>query len=199
MDHEPTRSRQWQAWRARVDLTEYDERWDRMAATGAAVHGEADAVCRLGATRALDAGCGTGRVAVELSRRGLDVWGVDNDPDMVELARPKSSAVTWVVDDLASVHLGTTFDVIVMAGNVLLFVEEGSESAIVANLARHLDPGGHLIAGFQLDGRLPLDAYDAWCERAELSLTERWANWDGDAHDDADYAVSVHRMAAPRS
>ena len=53
---------------------DYDARWDEMAAAGDNIHGEADLVSFLlaqtGGHRVLDAGCGTGRVAVELSRRG---------------------------------------------------------------------------------------------------------------------------------
>ena len=40
--------------------------------------------------RVLDAGCGTGRVAIELARRGIEVVGVDADPDMLERARRRA-------------------------------------------------------------------------------------------------------------
>ena len=94
-----------------------------MAAAGEAVHGEADFVAALGPATVLDAGCGTGRVGIELARRGIDVVGVDVDPDMLERARRRSADVTWVLADLATLDLGRTFDVVVLAGNVLPFVE----------------------------------------------------------------------------
>ena len=63
------------------------------------------------------------------------------------------------------------FDAIVLAGNVMIFLAPGSEATVVANLARHLTPGGALVAGFQLlsDG-LTLAHYDACTARAGLTL-----------------------------
>ena len=98
----------------------------------------------------LDAGCGTGRVGRELARRGIEVTGVDIDPEMLGTARAKAPDSDWRLADLATVDLGRTFDAIVLAGNVMIFLAPGSEPAVVANLARHLAPRGVLIAGFQL-------------------------------------------------
>jgi len=175
----------------------YDATYERRAAAGEDVHGEANFVGRFVPASVLDAGCGTGRVARELARRGLDVAGVDIDPDMLATARRKAPDVPWHQADLATIDLGRTFDAIVMAGNVMIFVAPGTEAAVVANMARHLAPGGHLIAGFQLmPGRLDLARYDAFAADAGLTLAERWSTWDRDpwqAHDD--YAVSVHRWS----
>jgi SAM-dependent methyltransferase len=172
----------------------YDERWTRMAAEGRGIHGEADFVQSLGPTSVLDAGCGTGRVAVELARRGVDVVGVDLDPSMLAQARHKRPDLTWVMDDLAAVDLAREFDAVVLAGNVMIFLTPGTEAAVVANMARHVRPGGALVAGFQLQASgLGLDAYDRHCEEAGLVLDERWATWDRQPFTGGDYAVSVHR------
>ncbi len=176
----------------------YDQRWTRMAAEGRNVHGEADLVERLAPAPAsvLDAGCGTGRVAIELARRGIDVVGVDIDPSMLAGARAKRPDLRWVEADLASVDfdMGRLFDVVVLAGNVMIFLAPGSEAAVVANLARHVGPGGALVAGFQLQpGRLDLDAYDGHCRAAGLEFAGRWATWDRQPFAGGDYAVSVHR------
>jgi SAM-dependent methyltransferase len=173
----------------------YDERWRRLAAAGVDPHGEAALVAGLEPGSVLDAGCGTGRVAVELARRGIDVVGVDLDPTLLDAARAKAPGLTWVHADLTSVALDRAFDVIVMAGNVMIFVEPGSEAAVVRNLARHLAPGGHLVAGFQLRaGGLTADRYDDLAARAGLTRVARYATWDRDPWPSgADYAVSVHR------
>jgi SAM-dependent methyltransferase len=175
----------------------YDRRWEEAAAAGQNIHGEADFVEQLGRTSVLDAGCGTGRVAIELARREMDVVGVDVDASMLERARAKDPALTWVHADLAGVDLGRTFDVVVMAGNVMIFLAPGTEAAVVANLARHLAPAGSLVAGFSLEpGRLDLAAYDAHAGAAGLVLAERWATWDRQPFAGGDYAVSVHRRKA---
>lgn len=173
---------------------DYDERWRHLEAAGHAIHGEADLVMLLGPASVLDAGCGTGRVAIELARRGVDVVGVDLDPVMLHQARAKAPQLTWVEADLATVDLDRRFDVIAMPGNVMIFVRPGTEAAVVANLARHLEAGGALIAGFQLDQGYGLDRYDAACAAAGLRLDARFATWERDPWGPGGaYAVSIHR------
>jgi SAM-dependent methyltransferase len=175
----------------------YDEAWKRLEASGHNPHGEADLVVSLGPTSVFDAGCGTGRVAIELARRGLDVVGVDLDVVMLGQAQVKAPELRWVRADLAVVDLGRSFDAVVMAGNVILFVAPGTEAQVIANLARHLAPGGVLIAGFQLRaGGFGIDQYDAAAAAAGLALGERWATWDRQPwRPGGDYAVSAHRAA----
>ncbi len=192
MEQTPPDNR-WLASRTRSG-DEYDAVYEQRAAAGQDVHGEADFVQRPGVRSVLDAGCGTGRVGRELARRSLEVTGVDLDPTMLATARAKAPDVDWRLDDLATVALGRTYDVIVMAGNVMIFVAPGTEAAVVANMAKHLAPAGLLIAGFQLQrGRLTLETYDAHCTAAALTLAERWSTWDRTPWSGtADYAVSVH-------
>lgn len=172
----------------------YDRRWQEAAAAGRNIHGEADLVERLGPASVLDAGCGTGRVAIELAARGIDVAGVDLDASMLARAREKAPELRWVHADLAEVDLGRTFDVVVMAGNVMIFLAPGTEEQVVANLARHVAPAGSLVAGFSLEpGRLDLETYDAHAGAAGLVLADRWATWDQQPFAGGNYAVSVHR------
>lgn len=184
--------------------SEYDDRFAKLAATGKDMHGEADFVASFGFNSVLDAGCGTGRVAIELNRRGIDVVGVDLDPAMLDAARAKASEQTWILGDLSSCVVtehGTGeirhFDAVVMAGNVMIFLTPGSESVVVANMARHLNPGGYLIAGFQLQpGRLSLDDYDHAALAAGLVFVERWASWGREPFiPETNYAVSVHQLS----
>jgi SAM-dependent methyltransferase len=172
----------------------YDDAFAARERAGHNVHGEADFAMSLRPRSLLDAGCGTGRVAVELARRGVDVAGVDLDTRMLETARAKAPELEWHLADLRHVDLGRGFDVVLIAGNVMLFVAPGTEAEVVANLARHLGPGGALVAGFQLDRGLRLAEYDAHCAAANLELEARYATWDGRPFAaGGDYAVSVHR------
>ena len=177
----------------------YDRRFNELAAAGHDVHGEAAFVASFGVASVLDAGCGTGRVAVELARRGIDVEGVDLDPAMLEAARAKAASLRFVEGDLASVDLGRRFEAVVMAGNVMIFLTPGSEEAVLANMARHLADDGVLVAGFSLGaGRLDLETYDELARRAGLVPVERWSSWEREAFvADSTYAVSVHRKPDP--
>lgn len=175
---------------------DYDTKWDVLEAAGHAIHGEADFVLRFDPGSVLDAGCGTGRVAIELARHGVDVVGVDLDSPMIETARTKAPGLEWVDADLATVDLGRRFDVVVAAGNVMIFLRQRTEPAVVANLARHLAVGGVLIAGFQLGQQYGLADYERDCSSVGLNAIERFSTWDGDAwSSDAGYVVSVHRRA----
>ncbi|MCP3992036.1 MAG: class I SAM-dependent methyltransferase [Actinomycetia bacterium] len=187
-------SERWRLWRQRVDLQEYDTRWDRLQEEGMSVHGEASFVSQVGGLRVLDAGCGTGRVGVELARQGKLVTGVDNDPDMLELAKAKDADVTWVLADLATVALGQHFDVVVLAGDVLHYLKPGFESMAIANLSRHLRSNGVLVTGASVAEQDQLSHYDNWCRSAGLAFESRYASWSGAPYDrPGHYAVSVHR------
>jgi 2-polyprenyl-3-methyl-5-hydroxy-6-metoxy-1,4-benzoquinol methylase len=176
------------------DGDEYQARFDRLAAQGQDMHGEATFVRSYSPATVLDAGCGTGRVGIELARHGIEVVGTDVDESMLATARRLEPAITWVASDLTELDLGRTFDVVVMAGNVPLFTPPGTEAALVAGVARHVAPGGLLIAGFSTDRSYAIATYDDHAAAAGLTLVERFATWDrapwspGD-----DYAVSVHR------
>jgi SAM-dependent methyltransferase len=179
------------------DGGEYQARFDALAAEGVDVHGEVRFVLAFSPASVLDAGCGTGRVAIELDRRGVDVVGVDLDPSMLATARGLAPGLRFVQADLAdpTLDLGRAFSLVVLAGNVPLFTPPGTQPALVAGCARHLAPGGLLVAGFSLGRGYELDAYDDDCHAAGLALAERWATWDRAALEPGGaYAVSVHRL-----
>jgi SAM-dependent methyltransferase len=183
-------------------------RFDELAAAGQDIHGEATFVAGLltPGARVLDAGCGTGRVAERLHALGFAVTGVDIDETMVAVAAARTSALTWHVADLADLDLGTTFELVVAAGNVVPFISSSALPRAVDRLARHLEPRGRLVCGFGLDRQhlppgapvVPLAAYDEACAAAGLTLEDRFGGWDGGPYDGAGYAVSVHRDETPR-
>ena len=179
---------------------DYDAAFRELAASGADVHGEAGYVEALlqragrgpGAS-VLDAGCGTGRVAVELARRGYDVVGVDSDPSMLAVARGHAGP-RWRDVDLAGLDLPDRFDLVVAAGNVVVFLAPGSEPRVVARLAAHLNPGGLLVSGWRTD-RLDVERYDTWARAAGLDPVVRHRSWDGETYEPgSDWCVAVDRL-----
>lgn len=190
-------SDRWAQWRRDIPLEEYHARFERMDAEGRSTHGEADFIDGLRPASILDAGCGMGRVAIELHQRGYDVEGVDLDADLLEYARRAAPHLPWHHADLAGLSLERRFALVAMPGNVMLFCRVEDRCPIVACLAAHLEPGGLLVAGFSLERRddaITLAEYDACCSAAGLALVERFATWDRDPYDSGDYAVSVHRL-----
>lgn len=211
-DGDPRRSR-WTDLTGEAKGATYDSRWEQLAAAGRSVHGEADLVWDLLEPRrgqhpatpptVLDAGCGTGRVAIELARRGAAPIGVDRDPDLLAAARAKAPDLPWVAADLVALGAvvpARSVDLAVLAGNVLIFVDAGTERAVLGAVAATVRSGGLVVAGFQVrtDGYGP-DALDADARAVGLGLRDRWASWDREPWDGGDYQVSVHGVdGAPR-
>lgn len=196
----------------RVELPpdRYDDRWRALAAAGHDIHGEASLVASLlpsagsRPAKILDAGCGTGRIAIELARRGFDTVGVDVDRSLLEAARVKAPDLVWIEADLAAMGDDVAtgpFDGVVVAGNVMIFVAPGSEGAVVANLAARLAPGGLLVAGFQLDAtRITALEYDEHALAAGLELVAQWSTWDRAPFSAGDsYLVAVHQCPTRRN
>lgn len=166
-----------------------------MEAEGHAVHGEADFLDPLPGRVVLDAGCGTGRVAAELARRGRQVVGVDNDAEMLAFAEQKPEPVRWVLGDLADVQLGEPFDIIVLAGNILNYVDPSLRPAAVANLSAHLSPGGLLVCGATEVEACSFAEVDRWCSDAGLDKVEEFGTWDRDPFAGTGYRVGVFSPA----
>lgn len=175
----------------------YDQQWLDLAASGADVHGEAALVAALvGAPGpVLDAGCGTGRVAVELARRGYETVGVDVDAALLDRARAKAPELEWHLGDLAALPADTApgpFAAAVLAGNVMIFIAGGTEAAVLATVARRVTSSGLVIAGFQLTAGLTLAAFDSAAAAAGLTPRARFATWGREPFvEGGDYVVTV--------
>jgi 2-polyprenyl-3-methyl-5-hydroxy-6-metoxy-1,4-benzoquinol methylase len=168
-----------------------------MAAEGADLEGEArliDAVARPG-SHILDAGCGPGRVGAVLHARGHRVVGVDVDPELIAAAEQDHPGVDWRTADLAELDLDVEpFDLVVMAGNVMLFLAPHSERRVLERLAAHVVPGGKIVIGFRRQDSYPYERFDEDISAAGLDLQSRFGTWDLEPFEaDSDFAVSILR------
>lgn len=93
--------------------------------------------------RALDAACGTGRVAAHLAAAGHDVVGVDTTPEMLELARRRVPGARFVEGRLQALPVeDASFDVVVCC----LALEHSAElGPPVSELARAARQGGRVV------------------------------------------------------
>lgn len=179
----------------------YVERFRTMVAEGDDLAGEArmiDAMVAPG-SRLLDAGCGPGRVGAELHARGHRVVGCDADPVLVAAAEEDHPGPCWLVADLSELDLAAQgepepFEVAVLAGNVMVFLAEGTEADVLQRVGAHVVPDGRVVTGFHTNRDLGLDAFDQAVADAGLRIEHRFATWDLRAwHDEADFAVTVLR------
>jgi len=97
----------------------------------------------------LEFAIGTGRVALALSARGIEVHGLELSRHMTErlLAKPGAGAVPVTIGDMTSARVaGTPFTLVYLVANTIMNVTtQEDQLAIFANAAAHLEPGGCFV------------------------------------------------------
>jgi SAM-dependent methyltransferase len=133
----------------------YGEKFGRLVADGEDVDGEARLADTLVGRRArvLDVGSGMGRVAAALVARGHDVVAVEPDAALVAQSRATYPDLEVQHADVLGAALDGEFDLVVLVGNVMVFLAEDTERAVLARVRSVLAPGGRVLVGFHpLDG-----------------------------------------------
>lgn len=98
--------------------------------------------------RVLELAIGTGRVALPLVKRGIDLTGIDISPEMVGRlrAKPGGDAIPVVMGDFADVPVEGTFRLIFLIFNTLFGLEDQeAQIRCFVNVADHLEPGGRFV------------------------------------------------------
>ena len=126
----------------------YDEVHEEPADAGAttAAVGVLAGLARGG--RVLELGVGTGRLALPLAERGLEVHGIDASAQMLELlrAKPGGDRVTASLGDLADVDVDGEFDLIFVAFNTLFALTSQEEQIrCFDNVARRMTADGMFV------------------------------------------------------
>ena len=97
---------------------------------------------------ALELGIGTGRVALPLSARGVEVQGIDISEPMVDRLRTKPGAerIDVTIGDFATTKLDRTFRVAYLVFNTIgNLTTQDEQVACFENAAAHLEPGGCFV------------------------------------------------------
>lgn len=101
-----------------------------------------------GGGRALELAVGTGRVALPLHRRDVDVAGIELSPHMVAQlrAKPDGDALAVHLGDMTTTRVPGEFAVVYLVANTIMNVTTQDEQlAVFANAAGHLRVGGHFV------------------------------------------------------
>jgi SAM-dependent methyltransferase len=129
---------------------------DRIARYYDDLHGDradtAEAVERLATLaesgRVLELGIGTGRIALPLALRGLEIHGIEASEEMVAKLRekPGGDQIPVSVSDFADVAVEGSFSLIFVVFNTFFsLLTQDQQIRCFANVADHLAPGGRFV------------------------------------------------------
>ncbi|QGV77454.1 class I SAM-dependent DNA methyltransferase [Streptomyces ficellus] len=133
----------------------------------------ADTVRDAGGGRVAEIGCGTGRITGHLHSLGLDVFGIDLSPGMLEVARRAYPHLRFDEGSMTGLDLADGALGGVVAWYSLIHVEPGQVPDVLDGFHRVLAPGGHLLLAFQV-GDEPLRLTEAFGRTVALDL-HRWS------------------------
>jgi len=97
---------------------------------------------------ALELGIGTGRIALPLSQRGVQVHGIDLSSAMVARLRAKTGAhdIDVTIGDFATTDVGRSFRLVYLVYNTIMNLTTQDEQVqCFRNVAAHLEPGGCFV------------------------------------------------------
>jgi SAM-dependent methyltransferase len=124
---------------------DYDDIYDGVFDTIGAV----DLLAELAQNSAvLEFGVGTGRIALALHERGIEVHGIDGSPVMLErlAAKPHGSEIRTHCGDFADTALDARFSVVALVANTIYALpDQDAQVRCFANAAHHLIPGGRFV------------------------------------------------------
>jgi SAM-dependent methyltransferase len=98
--------------------------------------------------RALELGIGTGRIAIPLAARGIEVAGIELSRAMAARlrAKPGGETIAVTIGDFASATADGTFRVAYLVFNTIMnLTTQGTQVECFRNVARHLEPGGTFV------------------------------------------------------
>jgi SAM-dependent methyltransferase len=133
--------------------------------------------------RVLELAIGTGRLALPLAGRGVEVHGIDASEAMVARLRskPGGDGIPVTIGDFADVGVDGTFDLIFVAFNTFFaLTSQDDQIRCFQNVAQHLTAGGV----FAMEGFVPdLTRFEAGQAMRALRVTTDSVDIEASRHD----------------
>ena len=140
--------------------------------------------------RALELAIGSGRIALPLSRAGVEMTGIDISDDMIGLlrAKPGGDGIRIIKGDFADVAVDETFPLVYLAFNTLFaLLDQDRQVECFVNTARALEPGGHFVLDAFVPDMTRFDRYQTRMAVESITSTQAHA-----------YELSIHDPVAQR-
>lgn len=148
---------------------------------------------------ALELGIGTGRVALPLARRGIEVHGIDASPAMVAKLRAKSGgrAIPVTMGNFGALPVEGEFSVIFVVFNTLFaLLTQEEQVGCFQRVANHLTPGGvFVIEAFVPD----LTRFDRGQRLAATRFQADQLYLEASFHDSQNQRVDTHHVRISKS
>ena len=146
--------------------------------------------------RALELAIGSGRVAIPLQERGVEVTGIDASDEMVAKLRskPGGGTIDVVMGNFGDVDVDDTFPLIYLPFNTLFaLLTQEEQVACFRNVAAHLEPGGRFILDCFVPDVKRFDNYNTRMEVSSLSSVDQHA-YEMSVFDPVAQRVDTHHV-----
>ncbi|WP_222719875.1 class I SAM-dependent DNA methyltransferase [Actinokineospora xionganensis] len=157
----------------------------------------ADRVRAAGDGPVADVGCGPGHVTAHLRGLGVDAFGIDLSPGMIDVARREYPGLRFEVGSMTDLHLGDASVAGVLAWWSLIHLPDDEVPTVFAHFHRVLRPGGPLQLGFHVGdvSRLKTEGYGGHPMKVHVHRRQpdKVASWLRDAG----FEVEAHWLLDP--
>jgi SAM-dependent methyltransferase len=147
-----------------------------------------------GSGRALELGIGTGRVALPLAERGVEVHGIELSNAMVARLReePGGEAIPVTIGDFSTARAPGSFRLAYVVWNTIMnLTTQAAQVACFRNVADHLEPGGRFVVEVGVPGLRRLPPGDRY---VVFDFGE--SHWGIDEYDVANQGLISHHFQA---
>ena len=141
-----------------------------------------------------DVGCGPGAITAHLRQLGLDAFGIDLSPGMIDVARRDHPAIHFEVGSMTDLRLDDASVAGLVAWYSLIHVPDDEIGSVFAQFRRVVRPGGPVLFGFHVGdtSRLKTDGYGGhpmkvYVHRREPAQLASWL-------EDAGFAVEAQTI-----
>lgn len=140
----------------------------------------ADQVLAAGGGLVADVGCGPGHVTAHLHGLGVDAFGIDLSPGMIEVARSDHPGLRFEVGSMTDLDLPAASVSGLIAWWSLIHISDEAMPAVLGHFHRVLRPGGPMQLGFHVPDRSRVKAErrdDSVRAHGHRRHPERVADW----------------------
>ncbi|WP_418958851.1 class I SAM-dependent DNA methyltransferase [Streptomyces tritici] len=140
-----------------------------------------------------DVGCGPGRITAHLAGLGLDAFGIDLSPRMIEVARREHPGLRFDVGSMTDLALDAGSLAGLVAWYSLIHVPEDELDAVLGHFHRVLRPGAPLLLGFHVGDESTLKTEGYGGHPMKIYVHRRRQSGLAARLDDAGFTARTHR------